>query len=211
VLDTGLGLGLRQLRLERLGRDLLGNVHDEDVTVRDELSPVGKVELGSQNLGPGREALDRHDDVLGDGGREHLELDGLGVDGDDGLGGCLTLGRHRHVYGDLLVSADHNQVDMLDDRLDRVALDVLRKRELGPAVDLDVEERVGGLESHHRVVSRQGDVDRSGPVPIEDGRDLVVTTDLARRPLAEPGTGLGNELDLGHGERLLMSVAGRER
>ena len=120
------------------------------------VAPAGQLELGRLDLRAGLEALDGDDDVLGDVGGLDLELDGLGVDGDDGLGSGLALDVDRDVDGDLLALADDDQVDVLDDRLDRVALDVLGQGQLLVAVDDDGEQGVGDLERHHRVVARAG-------------------------------------------------------
>ena len=61
--------------------------------------------------------------------------DGLRVQGDDGLGSGLALDVDRDVDGDLLAAADDDEVDVLDDRLDRVALHVLGQGQLLVAVD----------------------------------------------------------------------------
>jgi hypothetical protein len=45
----------------------------------------------------------------------------------------------------------------------------------------------------------EGDVHRVGTVAVHDGGDLVVATDLASRALAELGTGLGVQGEVGHG------------
>ena len=73
----------------------------------------------------------------------HLELEGRLRQRDDGLGSGLALEVDPDLDGDLLALADDDEVDVLDDRLDRVALDVLREREVLLAVDDEGEEGVG--------------------------------------------------------------------
>ena len=131
-------------------------------------------------------------------GRLDLELQARVVGRDDGLGAPRPRGgpgRRRRPSR----PADDDQVDVLDDRLDRVALDVLREGQLLVAVEDDREEGVALLQRQHGVVTGQGDVDGGGAVAVHDGGDLVVAADLAGRTLAELGAGLGDELVVGHG------------
>ena len=108
------------------------------------VAPSGSSTCAGEDLGAGLEALDRDDDVLGDvGGRAPRAAGVLWSSGDDGLGSGLALEVHGDVDGDLLALADDDQVDVLDDRLDRVALDVLGEGELLLAVDDDGEQGVG--------------------------------------------------------------------
>ena len=183
--------------------DLRGDVDDQGLRVGEQLGALGQLDVSGLDLRAGLEALDRDDDVLGDVGGLDREQQGLGVDGHDGLRRGLALDVHRDVDADLLAAADDDQVDVLDDRLDRVTLHVLGQRELLLAVDLDGQQGVGVLERHHRVVAGQGDVHGLGAVAVHHGGDLVVAADLARRALAELGADLGNELGLGH-ELLLV-------
>ena len=53
-----------------------------------------------------------------------------------------------------------HEVDVLDGVLDRVALNLLRQRELGRAVHVDRQQGVRGAQRQQRLVTRQGDVDR---------------------------------------------------
>ena len=145
VLDAGLGLGLGELGLQRLGGDRRGDVDDEDLRVGDQRGALGQDQVGGVDLGAGREALDGDLDALGDVGRLDLELDGLVLHGDHGLDGGLALGVDLDVDGDLLAAADDDEVDVLDDRLIGVALDVLGQGQLGLAVDLDGQQGVGRL------------------------------------------------------------------
>src|SRR5664280_440469 len=102
--------------------------------------------------------------------------------------------------------AHDNQIDVLDDRLDRVALDVLGQGQLLLALDINREESVGVLQGHHRGVARESDVDRRGAMPIDHRRDIAGTADTARRALAELGALLSGKLVLCHENR---SPAGR--
>lgn len=127
ALDTGLGLGLGELGLEGLGGDLLGDVDDERLGVGDEGGALGDLDLGGEDLGAGLEALDGDDDRLGDARDVGLDLEGLGVDGDDGLRTGLALDVHGDLDGDLLALLDDDEVDVLDPRLEDVALHVLAR------------------------------------------------------------------------------------
>ena len=207
ALDAGLGLGLGELGLEGLLGDGLRDVDDEGVLVGDEGRALGQLDGAGEDLRAGREALDRDDDVLGDVGREDLELEGVVVERDDRLGSGLALEVHGDVDGDLLALADDDEVDVVDDRLDRVALHVLGEGELLGTVDDDGEQGVGLLERHHRVVARQRDVHGVGAVAVHDGGDVAGAADLAGGALAEVGALLGGELGaVGHGS--LLKIGG---
>ena len=105
--------------------------------VGDERRALGQLDVAGEDLRAGREALDGDDDVLGDVGGGRLDLQRVVVERDDGLGSGLALEVHGDVDGDLLALADDDEVDVVDDRLDRVALDVLGEGELLLAVDDD--------------------------------------------------------------------------
>ena len=102
--------------------------------------------------------------------------------------------------GDLLAAADGDEVDVLEVAVDRVDLDLLGQRQLGLALDVELEQRVRAavLEGHHRVVAREGDVDRLVAVAVDDGGDLVLAADAAGGALAELGARLGGDLLGGH-------------
>ena len=103
---------------------------------------------------------------------------------------------HRDVDGDLLAAADRDQVDVLEHAPDRVDLDLLGQGQLGLALDLELEQRVGAavLDRHHRVVAREGQVDRVVAVAVDDRGDLVLAADAAGRALAELGAQLCGDL-----------------
>ena len=130
-----------------------------------------------------------------------------GLGDDQGVGVRLADQVHGDVDGDLLALADDDQVDVLEEALDRVALDLLGQRELLLAVDVMVEQgvRAAVLERQHRVVARQGDVDRVVAVAVEDGGDLVGAADAAGGALAELGAGLGGDVALVEPRVLLLS------
>lgn len=112
--------------------------------------------------------------------------------------GQLALDVHGDLDVDLLAALDGQQVDVLDVALERVALHGLRDDQRVLAVDLQTDQDVGGAKRKEQVVGRQRDVDRLGAVAVDDRGDLVVTTGATGGTLAELGTGLGGELDLGH-------------
>ena len=114
MLDAGLGLGLFQLGLQRLGGDLRGDVDDEQVLVGGQRGALREVEVLGEDLGADLGALDRDLDVLGDVGGLGLDLD-RGVLGDDqGVGGGVADDVDRDVDGDLLAADDGDEVDVLD-------------------------------------------------------------------------------------------------
>ncbi len=81
---------------------------------------------------PGRPSMETRSarDVGGLG----LDRDAVLVDHDQGLRRRLALDVERDVDGDLLAAPHHHQVDVLDGVLQRVALHLLRQRQLGLAV-----------------------------------------------------------------------------
>jgi hypothetical protein len=105
----------------------------------------------------------------------------------------LALDVDADLDGDLLALAHLDEVDVLEEALDRVGLDLLGQGQQRLALDVDVQQRVGAtvLERHHRVVPGQGDVLGVVPVAVDDRRHLVRATDASRSALAELGTGLG--------------------
>src|SRR5665648_520317 len=131
------------------------------------------------NLGAGRKTLDRDLDVVRDVSGLDGQLHRVVLDRDDRLDGGDSHEVDRHVNVDLLALANDDEVDVLDDRPDRVALDVLGQGQVVLAVDLDGEQDVGDLEGHHRLVARQADVDRVGAMAIHDGGDVVRAPDGA--------------------------------
>jgi len=185
----------------------VGQVEDQQVVLDSERGPVRQRQIGGEHLRADRESLDRDLDL----GRDvsGLDLEGdrgvLGDDQDARLG--LAHDVHGDVHGDLLAALDDQQVDVLDAALQRVALDLLGDRQMVLAGQVDRQQRVRGLEREHRVVARQGHVDRIAAVPVQDGGDLVGATDAAGGALAELGALLGGNLDLGHGS--FSPVGGR--
>ena len=89
---------------------------------------------------------------------------------------------------------------MFDVALQRVALNVPRQSQLVvPAIDVERDEHVASLQSKHRVVSRQGQMQWIGAVTVEHRRHFVRAAQAAGSSLAELGSKLGSDLDVGHG------------
>ena len=65
----------------------------------------------------------------------------LGDDQRVGLG--LADDVDRDLDGDLLALAHRDEVDVLEEALDRVGLDLLGQRQLDRALDVEVEQGVG--------------------------------------------------------------------
>src|SRR5450759_4178498 len=156
------------------------------------------------NLGTGRQTLDRNLDVVRDVSGLDGQLHGVVLDRDDRLDGGGSHEVDGHVNVDLLALTNDDEVNVLDDRPDRVALDVLGQGQVVLAVDLDGEQDVGDLEGQHRLVARQADMNRVGAVAVHDGGDVVFAADGAGGTLAERGARYGDKLvpgslGLGHG------------
>jgi hypothetical protein len=85
--------------------------------------------------------------------------------------------------------------DVLDDREDRVTLDLLGQGEDGLllAVDVDLEQRVSGAEGQEDLLGGQRQVHGVGAVAVEDGGGLAGAAQAARGALAELGADLGGK------------------
>ena len=155
-------------------------------------------------------------DVLAGAAAFDADLDGgrqvgcLGLDGNDRHFQVVDVARSElaaevngHVNGDLLAGADGQQVEVLDDLLDRVALDVLDEGQVLLAVDVQGQQGVGGADGQGGGLRRQGDVDRLGTVAVDDGRDQVGHAGAAGEALAEFGADFCCELLLRHGYLLV--------
>ena len=121
----------------------------------------------------------------------------LCVDVDQGVGLGLADDDERDVDGDLLTATDDDQVGVLDEALDRVALHLLGERELAVAVELDRQQRVGGLEREHQVVAGQRDVHRVGAVAVQHGGHLARRAGSGGRRPCRTRCGTRLDLDLG--------------
>ena len=142
-----------------------------------------------------------HLDAGGQVGRLRLDADRGVLLGEQAAAGDLAGDLQRHVDGDLLAATHGEQVDVLEDALDRMALDRLRDRELIGAIDVEREQHVHAavLERLRELARRQRDVARVGSVAVDDGRDLAGAAGAAGAALAELGARLGGETDFGHG------------
>ena len=118
------------------------------------VEPSGSWRSLAQDLGAGGQALDRDHDLLREVGGLGLDRDAVVVDHDQGVVGRLALDEDRDVDGDLLAAPDDDQVDVLDGVPQRIALHLLRQRELGRAVDVDGQQRVGGAQGQQGLVTR---------------------------------------------------------
>jgi len=98
------------------------------------------------------------------------------------------------------------QVDVLDVVLDGVGGDRLGQRHFGAGrVDVKSQDGVLAVLTDHtgELERRQGQVLRVGTVAVEHRGDLACAASTASGALAELGTRLGGETDLGHGGVLL--------
>jgi hypothetical protein len=178
------------------------------VGLHDQRDALDQPDVAGEDLVADGETLDVDLDALGQVRRLGLDRQRVELGDHQRAHGGLTDEDHGNVHRHLLTAAHEDQVRVLDEALDRVALDLLGQGELATAArELDRQQRVGpALERQHQLVARQRDVHRLGAVSVEDRRDLVGAPDPARGALAELGTRLGLDLDLGHGELLELWV-----
>jgi len=112
---------------------------------------------------------------------DHVDGAGLGL-ADDG-DGDLDL--------DALVAVDQEEVDVLDARADRVALDLLGQDEQGLAVDVELDESVlVGAQGEAGGVLVQDEVAGLRAVAVDDGGHEPAD-DINRRVLARLTEELG--------------------
>src|SRR5208337_2643055 len=106
----------------------------------------------------------------------------------------------RHLDGDLLTPPDQDQVHVLDDVPDRIALHGLRQGDLTAVLEsLDAQQHVRRLKREHQVVPGQRQVPGLGAVSVQHGGHPALTAAATGSPLTELVTSLGSDLDLGHG------------
>jgi formate hydrogenlyase subunit 4 len=182
------------------------DVQDHGVLLDVQLGAGRQGDVLGQHRGAGVQALDGDGDRLRHVGRLGLDRQRVQhVLQQVGARGEVALGVDRDLDGDLLAAGDDDQVDVAQEALDRVALHGLRQDQLLLAVHRHGEQRVRGLQRHHQVVARDGQVDRRVAVAVDDGGDLVLAADAAGGALAELGARLGGDLDLGHDAQLLVN------
>src|SRR6185312_14189058 len=115
------------------------------------------------------------------------------------------------INGDLLASADQQQVDVLDVVAQGVPDDGLGQGELG-ATAFQLEGQDGVRATLHEVrelTSGQRHVARVGAVAVQHGGDLPGLAGPAGEALAELGAGLGGEPVLGHDGNSCRTVRSR--
>ena len=133
----------------------LGDVDDEGLGVGQEDGALGQDQVRSVDVLAGGTAFDA--DL--DGGRQ---VGCLGLEGDDRqflvedvAGGKFAGEVDGDVNGDLLARADGQEVEVLDDLLDRIALDVLDQGEVLFAVDVQGQQGVGDADGQGGGLGRQ--------------------------------------------------------
>ena len=131
-------------------------------------------------------ALDGHGELVGDRLDVGLDLDGVGVLGDQGAVGGFALDDDVDLDGHLLAPSHDEQVGVLDVAADRVDVECPGQRELFLAVDVESEHGVGaGVTEHRReVVGVKLQVLGVFAVAVEDRGNLAVAPGAARCALA---------------------------
>ncbi len=145
-------------------------------------------------------------DLVGHVLREALDLQFTQVVLDDAAfldpGGLADLD-DRHVDGDRLGAADRQEVDVDEPRMDVVALDLTRDREVLGVVDHQVDQDVGTgtrVEQAVQLASVHGERRRLDPLAVEDCGHTAGRAELAGDPFAGVFTSLGGQLRF-HSER----------
>jgi hypothetical protein len=186
----------RHLLSRRRGDD----VEHELVRLDAELDTRGQRDVTGVDRAADLQPGDRDLDAGGDVG-------GLGGDGEGGqrlleqaARGDRAVEVDRDVDRDPLAAAYQDQVEMLDDPADRVALDRLRECQLAAVCQLQLEEDVGtvGAQRVLELARRQRNVPGVGAVAVEDGRDLARAPGTPSATLAELSARFGGNTDLGH-------------
>ena len=117
------------------------------------MTPDGQRDRAGGELGADIGALDGDGELFGDRLHVGLDLDAVGVLGDQGAGDGFTLDDDVDLDGHLLAAAHDEQVGVLDVAADRVDVEGLGQRELLLALDVQGEHGVGaGVTEHGREV-----------------------------------------------------------
>jgi hypothetical protein len=174
-------------------------VHDQRVRLGEQGGAGRQLQVAGVHGLADLEAVHVHLDALGDVG-------GLGLDGhgdhllvEHAVGDRLAGDHDGQLHGDPLAALHQQQVDVLQEALDRVALHALGQRDLVDAVALQADEHVRRAKRDHQVVAGEGEVLGLGAVAVQDGGNLVLSADLAGGALAELGALLGLDAYFGHG------------
>jgi hypothetical protein len=72
---------------------------------------------------------------------------------------------NRHLDRHLLAATDKQQIDVLEDTANRVALHVFGKREPRLAFNVQAQEDIGGPDRAHQIVAGKRDMQRRLAVP----------------------------------------------
>jgi hypothetical protein len=140
----------------------------------------------------------------------HRDLDDLLV--EHPAGEDLTDQPDRHVDGDLLAAADQDQVDVLDDVLDRIPLHRLRQGDLAAVLQaLEAQQHVRRPQGPHQVMPGQAQMAGLRAVSVQHGGHPAFAADTAGSALAELVTSLGGDLYLGHGALLISTCNARTK
>ncbi len=108
----------------------------------------------------------------------------------------------RDLHRDPLTGTDDDKIDVFETTLDRMSLDVLGQGELGAVGQFQPKQHVRagiGFERVQKFVSLQRDMAGRLTVTVQNGRDLAGLAGTTSPALAELGTRLRGNADLGHG------------
>src|SRR5690606_19944641 len=206
----GLALGGLLLALALGGRRR--NAQHDRLRVGDQLGTGGQLDLAGGDAAADLQALHRVLHALGDGGGLGGDLDRDQLLADDAAGGGVAGEVHRDLDVDLLALLHDEQVDVLKEALDRVALHALGQDQVLGALDtVHAQQHVRGLQGQHQVMAGKRDVARLGAVAVEDGRHLTRAAGATRGALAEFRARLGSDTYLGHDKtprRFVPAAAG---
>ncbi len=212
LLDAG-ALGVDLLLEGVLGRRL-GDVDDEELGVGDQRGAVGQADVAGLELRADRRPVDDEADLLGDVHR--VGLDGEGVQ-RSGRPACRGRPRRGSTTGTSTVT--------FSPRRTTTRSTCSMKPLIGSRTTLLVSASCGepapamvrtALRPFSRITRGEldgveGEVHRVGAVSVEDGGDAARATGAPGGALAELGTGLRVDLDVGHEAVTLLRWYGPAR
>jgi hypothetical protein len=131
---------------------------------------------------------------------------------EDSASGNFALNVNVHVNGDLLATANREEVKVVNGHLESVTLDVLHEGHVVFAIDHDGKKSVSRTHSKSGFLSRKQHVDWLCTVAVDDSWDLAGAASLAGSTLTEIVANFGIQLGVirheSSNKNLLVSLPG---